>query len=314
MTASGSRIVILDAFTTNPGDLSWDVLEAIGPLTAHDRTPSGQRLERASEADLLLTNKTLVDAELIAQLPTLRYIGLLSTGTNAVDLDAARERGIPVTNVPAYSTDSVVQMVFAHILRFTQRVGLHDASVRDGGWAAQPDFCYTLAPLIELSGKTLGVIGLGHIGRRVAEVGRAFGMNVIHHSRSDAGLPLEAVFRQCDFLTLHCPLTSDTHHLINATTLGWMKSTAFLVNTGRGDLIDECALADALRAGSVAGAGLDVLQREPPTAAHPLHDLPTCTITPHIAWATRAARERLIGTAAANIRAFLDGTPQNQVN
>lgn len=314
MSKSKTTIVILDAYTGNPGDLSWDGLAELGSLTVHERSTPEQVAERCAGAQVVLTNKSQLPAEIIQSLPELQYIGVMATGTNVVDLAAASERGIPVCNVPAYSTDSVAQMVFAHILNFTQQVAAHDAAVKNGDWVACPDFAFTLSPLAELRGKKLGVIGTGRIGSQVAEVGRAFGMEVLGYSRSKPDHSIDEIFATSDYLTLHCPLTDETRHLVNAERLASMKPSAFVVNTGRGPLVDEAALAHALNTGVIAGAGLDVLSSEPPEADNPLLAAKNCSITPHNAWATFAARERLVTTCVENVRAFLDGSPVNVVN
>jgi len=314
MSKSKTTIVILDAYTGNPGDLSWDGLAELGSLTVHERSPHEQVAGRCAGAQVVLTNKSQLPAEVIVALPELQYIGVMATGTNVVDLAAASERGIPVCNVPAYSTDSVAQMVFAHILNFTQQVAAHDSAVKNGDWVSCPDFAFTLSPLAELRGKKLGVIGTGRIGSQVAEVGRAFGMEVLGYSRSKPEHAIDDIFAQSDYLTLHCPLTDETRHLVNAERLATMKPNAFVVNTGRGPLVDEAALAHALNTGMIAGAGLDVLSAEPPEADNPLLAANNCSITPHNAWATFAARERLVNTSIDNVRAFLAGSPVNVVN
>jgi glycerate dehydrogenase len=315
------KIAVLDGFTLNPGDLSWEALESLGECQIHDRTAPGEALARAVEADIVLTNKVCLTADLIRQLPRLRYIGVLATGTNVVDHAAARARNIPVTNVPAYSTSSVAQAVFALLLELTHHVGHHAQGVREGKWTQCADFSYQEFPLVELAGLTFGVVGFGQIGRAVAEIARAFGMTVLAFNPSPKPAPpqvclvdLETLFRRSDVVSLHCPLTPQTQHLVNAERLAWMKPTAFLVNTGRGPLVEEAALAEALNAGRLAGAGLDVLSVEPPPADHPLLRARNCLITPHHAWATRAARVRLLQTAVENVRAFLAGRPQNVVN
>jgi glycerate dehydrogenase len=315
------RIVVLDGYTLNPGDLSWAALEALGGATIHDRTPPDQVVKRAAGAAVVLTNKTVFDRAAISALPKLRYIGVLATGYNVVDVAAARERGVVVTNVPAYGTASVAQMVFAHLLNLAQRVGDHSASVRRGDWSRSADFCYWTAPLIELEGLTMGIVGYGRIGRAVARLALAFGMRVLLHDQRRSRIPrgcawvsLEALCRDSDVVSLHCPLTPDTRGLVNAQFLVRLKPTAFLINTSRGPLIDEPALAAALNAGRLAGAGLDVLAVEPPPADHPLLTARNCFLTPHIAWATKAARVRLLRTAADNVAAFLAGRPQNVVN
>ncbi len=316
------RIVVLDGYTLNPGDLSWGRLEALGDCSVYDRTALEDIVERAGDAEIVLTNKTVLSADVIRHLMRLRYIGVLATGYNVVDVEAANERGIPVTNVPSYGTTSVAQMVFAHLLNLTQHVAHHARTVRDGRWAACPDFCYWDMPLLELAGLTLGIVGFGRIGRAVAGLAQAFGMKVIVHDVIvPAEMPegcrmveLEDVFREADVLSLHCPLTPRTGKLVNAERLALMKPTAFLINTSRGPLIDEPALADALNAGRLAGAGLDVLSAEPPAADNPLLKAKNCYITPHIAWATRSARQRLLSIAIDNVAAFIAGRPQNVVN
>lgn len=312
------KIVILDGLTTNPGDLSWEPLERIGTLTVFERTPPGEVAARVAGADAVLTNKAVVGREQIAALPDLRCIGVLATGTNIVDGAAARERGIPVCNVPDYSTPNVIQATWALLLELTNRVGHHDRTVHEGRWAACPDFCYWDGDLVELAGRTLGIVGYGRIGRGVAAVGRAMGMRVIHHRRRHGDDPtsvdLDTLFRDSDVVSLHCPLTPDTKQLVDARRLALMKPTAFLVNTARGPLVDEAALADALNAGRIAGAAVDVLSVEPPPASNPLLTARRCVITPHVAWATRDARRRLIDVAAANLAAFAAGAPQHVVN
>jgi glycerate dehydrogenase len=314
------KIVVLDGFTLNPGDLSWDALRDLGECQIYDRTPAEEVLARADGAEIILTNKTVLTAATIGSLPALRYIGVLATGYNVVDLAAARERKIPVTNVPGYGTRSVAQMTFALLLELAHRTGHHAQAVREGRWSSSPDFCFWDHPLIELEGLTLGLIGYGQIGRAVATLGRAFGMRVQVHTRSQPAseegtfVDLDTLFRSSDVISLHCPLTPETRHLINADRLRQMKRSAFLLNTSRGPLIDESALAAALHEGRLAGAALDVLEREPPPAQHPLFSAPNCVITPHIAWATRAARSRLMSIALSNLRAFLAGQPQNVVS
>ncbi|MDP7049668.1 MAG: D-2-hydroxyacid dehydrogenase, partial [Verrucomicrobiota bacterium] len=316
------KIVILDAYTANPGDLDWDGLAALGQLQSHDRTPADLVAEHAANAEIVLTNKTVLSGESIGRLAKLRYIGVLATGYNVVDLAAAGTRGVPVTNIPAYSTPAVAQMVFAHVLHLTQHVAAHAENVRNGDWASCPDFCFWNQPLTELSGRTFGIIGLGQIGREVAGIARAFGMNVIaHNHRPPRELPdgveigeLDEVFTKSDVLSLHCPLTNANHHLVDAARLAEMKPGALLINTARGRLVDTIALAKALHDGEIAGAGLDVMETEPPPTDHPLYTAPNCHITPHIGWATQAARRRLIDIAVENVRAFINGHPQNVVN
>ena len=312
------QIVILDGLTTNPGDVSWEPLERLGSLTVFDRTAPGDVAARAADADAILTNKAIVGREQIAALPQLKYVGVLATGFNIVDAAAARERGIPVCNVPEYSTPNVVQAAWALILELANRVGHHDRTVHEGHWAACHDFCYWHGELVELAGRTLGIVGHGRIGRGVAAVGRAFGMRVIHHRRQGGGDPacvdLDTLFRESDVVSLHCPLTPETKGLVDARRLAMMKPTAFLVNTARGPLVDEAALAAALNAGQIAGAAVDVLSVEPPPASNPLLAAKNCVITPHVAWATRDARRRLIDVTAANLAAFAAGHPQTVVN
>jgi glycerate dehydrogenase len=315
------NLVVLDGYTLNPGDLTWDELKVLGPCDIFDRTSQDELLRRAAHADILLTNKTELTRQHFAQLPALKYIGILATGTNIVDLAAAHERGIVVTNVPAYSTASVAQTTFALLLELTQHVGHHAATVCQGAWSRSPDWCYWERPLIELTGLTLGIVGLGRIGTAVARLANAFEMQVLAHNPKPHPAPsyvrwveLEQLFRQSDIVSLHCPLTSENRHLVNRARLSWMKPGAFLLNTSRGQLIDEAALADALNNSRLAGAGLDVLSIEPPPSANPLLTARNCIITPHLAWATRAARARLLQTAIANVRAFLAGHAQNVVN
>ncbi len=308
------RLVVLDGHTLNPGDLSWSELESLADCTVHARTAAEDIVARSREAEILLTNKTPLTAETLAACPKLRCIGVLATGYNIVDITAARARGIPVTNVPAYSTASVAQLTFALLLELARGVGHHSATVRAGRWSTSADFCYWDTPQLELEGLVLGLIGGGRIGQAVAALGQAFGMEVRFATRRGGRAELEAVLRAADVVSLHCPLTPETKHLIDATTLGWMKPSAFLLNTSRGPLIDEPALAEALNTGRLAGAGLDVLSTEPPPAGNPLFSARNCFITPHLAWATSAARARLLKTAVENIRAFLAGRPQNVVN
>jgi len=314
------KIVILDGYTLNPGDLSWAGLETLGGCTVHDRTAPEQIVARAREAEIVLTNKTPLTAETLAALPKLKYIGVLATGYNVVDVAAARERGVPVTNIPTYGTRSVAQMTFALLLELVLHVGHHAETVRNGRWARCPDFCYWDHPLVELEGLTMGLIGYGRIGQATADVARAFGMKVMAYDPlADAAAhpeltDLETLLRTSDVVSLHCPLTPDNRALINAERLAVMKPTAFLINTARGPLVDEPALAAALNADRIAGAALDVLAVEPPLPDNPLLQAKNCLITPHIAWATRAARSRLMATAVANVRAFLAGKPENVVN
>jgi glycerate dehydrogenase len=315
------NIVVLDGYTLNPGDLSWAPLEEFGSCVIHDRTPAELIVERAREADIVLTNKTPLSRETILALPNLKYIGVLATGYNVVDVATAKERGITVTNVPGYSTPSVAQLTFALLLELTHHVGHHSQTVREGKWARCADFCYWDFPLVELQGLKLGIVGFGQTGRAVAKVADAFGMHIIVHSRTKPRdlerhhvfSELDSLFEWSDVVTLHCPLTPETKHLVNAERLARMKPTAFLLNTGRGPLVDEQALADALNGGRIEGAGLDVLSVEPPRKDNPLFTAKNCIITPHIAWASRAARERLMEVAIENLRAVARGKPQNVV-
>jgi len=315
------KIVVLDGFTLNPGDLSWDQLRELGECEIHERTSPHEVVGRAAEAEVVLTNKTVLSREQIQALNKLKYVGVLATGYNIVDIQAARERGVLVCNVPAYGTRSVAQMTFALLLELTQHVGHHARTTQEGRWTRSPDFCYWDFPLVELDGLTMGVVGFGRIGQTVAQLAGAFGMNVIAHNSRSLGappnvkfLPLDRLFELSDVMSLHCPLTEQTKNLINAETLCRMKRSAFLLNTSRGPLIDEAALAEALNRGQIAGAGLDVLAVEPPLPKNPLLSAKNCLITPHIAWATRAARARLMQTTISNIAAFLRGDPQNVVN
>jgi len=316
------KIVVLDGCTLNPGDLSWKDLEAFGECTVYDRTAPQDVVRRAGEAEIVLINKTVLSADLIRSLTKLKYIGVLATGYNVVDIEAARRRGIPVSNVPSYATASVTQMVFAHLLNLALHVGHHARTVRDGRWTTCPDFCYWDTPLLELEGLIMGIVGFGRIGRATAKLALAFGMKVIacdvtELSQMPEGCEaagLNDVFAKADVLSLHCPLTPQTEKLVNGERLSLMKPTAFLINTSRGPLIDEQALADALNGGKLAGAGVDVLSTEPPSKDNPLLSARNCHITPHIAWASRAARQRLLSIAIDNVAAFVAGKPQNVVN
>ena len=316
------KIVLPDAFTANPGDLSWSELEKLGVCEFHDRTPVAEMVARCAGAAVVLTNKAVLNAEIIAALPELKYIGVCATGYNVVDVAAAKERGIVVTNVPGYSSASVAQLVFALILELTHAVGRHADSVAAGKWQACADFSFSEQPLLELEGRTLGVVGYGDIGASVARIGLAFGMKVLASKRTWSQSPPEGVtpaetdeiFAQSDVISLHCPLTDATKHLVGPRTLALMKPTAYLINTGRGPLIDEVALAAALQAGQIGGAGLDVLSVEPPSAGNPLIGAPNCLITPHVGWATREARARLIAQVVANLNAWQEGSAVNVVN
>lgn len=320
------KTVIADGYTLNPGDLSWAALEALGELAVYERTAPGELIPRAQEAEALLTNKTVMDAAAIARLPRLRYIGVLATGYNVVDVGAAERRGVVVTNVPAYSTDSVAQHAFALILELCLHVQAHADSVRAGDWSRAKDFSYSRFPLVELAGKCLGIVGLGRIGRAVARIGQAFAMRVVAAASAAPGatgtggeqpierLPREELLRTADIVCLTSPLTPETAGLINAATLSRMKRSSLLINVSRGGLVVEADLAAALASRTIAGAGLDVLSGEPPRPENPLLSAPNCIITPHIAWATREARARAIEIAAANLRAFIGGAPENVVH
>jgi len=314
------NIVILDGYTANPGDLCWSELEALGNVTVYDRTAPAQLVERSINADILLTNKTVIDEEAIRVLPKLKYIGVLATGYNVVDINAAHDAGISVTNIPAYSTDSVAQQVFALLLSITNHAEYYAEQNRLGRWARSKDFSYTDFPLIELAGKKMGIVGYGHIGSAVARIARAFGMQVyVSSSKPQSALTdvikmdLDEIFRTCDVVSLHCPLTDETRNMVNATRLAMMKPNAILINTGRGPLVDEEALAKALDKGNLYAAGVDVLRQEPPTADNPLTRNRHCYVTPHVAWASKEARGRLLEIATANIKAFIEGNPMNLV-
>ena len=314
------KIVILDGYSANPGDLSWQGLEQLGELTVYDRTKPDETVARAAGAEILLTNKVVINKETMAKLPCLKYIGVLATGYNVVDIEAAHERGIVVTNVPAYSTESVAQMVFAHLLAVTNRTEHYATQNRQDRWSANPDFCYWDFPHMELAGKTFGIVGLGNIGQRVAQIALAFGMKVKAMTSKDS-LPdgiekasLEELLAESDVLSLHCPLTETTRHLMNGRTLRQMKPTAILINTGRGPLVDDQAVADALAEGRLAAFCADVLTEEPPKADNPLLKQPNAFTTPHIAWASTEARCRLIQVATDNVRSFLDVMPVNVVS
>jgi glycerate dehydrogenase len=318
------RIVVLDGFTVNPGDNPWDELAALGELVVHERTPPERILERAADAEIVLTNKTPLRAETLERLPQLRFVAVLATGTDCVDLAAARRRGIPVSNVPEYGSDAVAQHVFALLLALVQKIPEHHAAVRRGEWSRSPDFSFWIAPPVELAGKRLGIVGLGRIGRRVAEIGRAFGMEPVASLRpgetsaraDESGiprLPLDEVFATSGVVSLHCPLTAETRGLVGRERLERTKPGTYLVNTARGGLLDEAAVADALRSGLLAGAGLDVAAHEPLDPASPLLGAPNLILTPHMAWASLAARRRLLATTVENVRAFLAGKPLRTV-
>ncbi len=315
------KICVLDGFALNPGDLSWEELRQLGSCEIHDRTLREEIISRATNAEIILTNKTPLNRETLAALPKLKYIGVLATGTNVVDLVAARERNIVVTNVPAYGSRSVAQATIALLLELTNHVGHHTQRVRDGAWTRAKDWCFWDSPLVELDGLTLGIVGFGRIGASVADIAHALGMKTNAYSPSQKTasafvkfVDLETIFRTSDVVSLHCPLTPLTQKLVNAERLGWMKPSAFLLNTSRGPLVDEVALTDALNSGRIAGAALDVLSVEPPGADNPLLSAKNCLITPHNAWGTRAARARLMQIAVENVRAFIAGKSQNVVN
>lgn len=316
------KIVVLDGFAANPGDLSWEGMKALGECTIYDRTAPEEVVERAAGAEVLLTNKVIISANHLAALPELKYIGVLATGYNVVDTAAAKERGIIVTNIPAYSTASVSQIVFAHILNICQQVQHHSQEVHKGRWVNSQDFCFWDTPLMELRGKRIGLVGLGHTGYNTARIAIGFGMQVCAYtSKSHFQLPpeikkmeLDELFSECDIISLHCPLTPETKEMVNAKRLALMKPTAILINTGRGPLINEQDLADALNNGQIYAAGVDVLSCEPPRADNPLLTAKNCYITPHIAWATAEARERLMHIAINNLQAFINGKPENVVN
>ena len=316
------NIVVLDGFALNPGDLSWEKLHTLGNVTVYERTPAELVEERAREAEIVLTNKTLLFKDTLKKLPKVQYIGVLATGYNVVDLDYARERGITVTNVPAYSTESVAQMTFALLLELCLSVGQHNQAVKEGEWCRSKDFCFWKSPLTELSGKTMGIIGFGSIGQRVAEIALAFGMKVLVCSRTKKDYvrenlewtSLDLLLKNADVVSLHCPLTDKTRQIIDKNAIEKMKQGALLLNTSRGPLLQDEAVADALNEGKLGGAAMDVLVEEPPKADNPLLSAKNCIITPHVAWATKEARGRLMDIASANVKAFLEGKPQNVVS
>ena len=316
------NIVVLDGFTMNPGDLSWNELAELGSLKVYDRTSAGQVLERAKDAEVILTNKTVIDAASLRSLPKLKYVGVLATGYNVVDINVARELCIVVTNIPAYSTESVAQMVFAHILNITHRVGRYSDEARSGVWSRQADFSYTNSPLMELCGKKIGIVGFGNTGSATARIAVAFGMEVLAYtSKPQSALPagvtkadsIDDIFRMSDIVSLHCPLNKETSEIANAAHLSLMKKSAILINTGRGGLVNEQDLADALRENRIKAAGLDVMVNEPPREDNPLLKLDNCFITPHIAWATYEARVRLMKKKKKNLRSFIEGNIINNV-
>lgn len=315
------KIVVLDGYATNPDDLSWDGLSEFGELVVYERTPAEMTLDRSAGAEILISNKVFLGAAEMAALPELRYIGLQATGVNVVDLSAAREHGVVVSNVPAYSTSSVAQHAFALLLELARGVGRHADLVRQGAWTSCPDFTFQGTPQVELTNKVFGIVGYGDIGQDASRIAAAFGMEVLVHTRTPepATYPdvnfveLDQLLSESDVVSLHCPLTPQTESLMNAERLALMKSSAYLINTSRGLLIDEDALAQVLCNGTIAGAGLDVLSKEPPPADNPLLNAPNCFVTPHLAWATFSARQRLISEIVANLRAFLAGTSRNRV-
>lgn len=315
------KTIVLDGYGLNPGDLSWDWLSNYGDFKVYDRTAPNEIIERALDADAVFTNKTVLNAETLQKLPKLKYIGVLATGYNVVDVKEAAKLGIAVTNIPSYSTDSVAQMVFALLLAITNRVEHYASENRIGRWSRNPDFCYWDSPLHELAGKTFGIVGLGHIGQAVARIALAFGMKVVAFtSKEPEHLPdgvskvdMDTLFKTSDVVSLHCPLTDFTLHLVDSERLSLMKPTAILINTGRGPLVDEAAVAEALSAGKLGAFGADVLSSEPPAADNPLLSAPNAFITPHIAWATVEARHRLMDICEANLKAFVSGHPQNLV-
>lgn len=315
------KIVVLDAYTLNPRERRWEELEELGEVVVHDRTAQLDVVRRAKDAEVVLTNKTILDGFILNLLPKLKYIGVLATGYNVVDLDVARQRGIVVTNIPAYSTQSVAQMAIAHLLNITQRVAHYAHEVHNGVWSAQPDFCYWNTPLIELAGKKIGIVGFGNTGQATAQIAEALGMEVwVYTSKPKKSLPkkyqkvtLNELFSACDVVSLHCPLTAENKEMVNSFRLSLMKQGAILINTSRGGLIDEKALEQALLSGKLLGAGLDVLSSEPVPNGNPLLKLKNCFITPHIAWATRESRMRLMNQAVENLKAWMEGRTINNV-
>ena len=317
------KIVVLDGCAANSGDISWDGLAQYGELTVYDRTDDADVIARIGDAELITTNKTVIDRHAMESCPKLKYIGVLATGYNVVDLDAAKEHGIVVTNVPAYSTDAVAQFTFALLLELANQVGVHNSSVKDGGWVRSKDFSYSVMPTMELYGKTMGIIGYGSIGQRVADIAHAFGMKVLVSSRTEKKLPeggwirwvsREELFAEADVISIHCPLFPETKGMINREAIGLMKRTALVINTARGGCIVEQDLADALNSGRIAGAAVDVVSQEPMKEDNPLLTAKNIIITPHIAWAPREVRQRLLQIAGDNMGAFLAGHPINVVN
>jgi glycerate dehydrogenase len=317
------KIVVLDGYTLNPGDLSWNKMEQLGNLTIYERTAADKVYERAKDAAIVLTNKTPISPEVINKLPSLKYIGVLATGYNVVDVEAAKHKGILVTNVPGYGPSSVAQLTFALLLELCQHVQRHSDAVMEGKWARSADWCFWDYPLVELAGKTIGIIGFGTIGQKVADIATAFGMKIVGESRTQSDqsnrknfkwVSLEELFQVSDVISIHCPLTPETKGLINKATLQKMKPSTFLLNTSRGPIIVDQDLADALNNNVIAGAGIDVLSTEPPPIDNPLFKAKNCLITPHLAWATKEARTRLMNSVVENVSAFLSGKPVNVVN
>lgn len=317
------KIVVLDGHALNPGDLSWDCLRQFGELNVYDRSPDRKTvISRIGQADIITTNKVPIDAHVLDACPSVKLICCLSTGYNVVDIKAARERGIPVCNVPAYSTEAVAQFTFGLLLELCHRIGHHDHAVHQGKWSAHPDFCFWHTPQMELAGKTMGIIGFGRIGQAVGKIARAFGMNVLAHSRSQRPegatigryVPLDILFQQSDVISLHCPLFPETENLINAAAIAKMKDGTILLNTSRGPVIDEQAVAEALGSGKLRGAAMDVVSVEPITPDNPLLTAPNCIITPHMAWAPVETRQRILDTTVKSILGFLNGAPVNVVN
>ncbi|MDD3587279.1 MAG: D-2-hydroxyacid dehydrogenase [Thermoguttaceae bacterium] len=317
------KIVVLDGYTLNPGDLDWEPLARFGELAVYDRTRPEEVYDRIAKAQVVFTNKVILDKTMIDRLDQIKFIGVLATGYNVVDLSAAKARGIMVSNIPAYGTDSVAQWTFAHLLNLASRIAESSGAVRAGQWTTSPDFSFWRGPLIELTGKTFGLVGFGAIGRRVATIAAAFGMRVVGYSRhlqpgqvihGVSSVDLDTLLKTSDVVSLHCPLNENSRGMINAAALAKMKPGAFLINTGRGPLIDEQAVADALESGQLGGFGADVLSTEPPLADNPLLSAKNCYLTPHNAWATREARQRLLNTASQNLESFISGSPRNIVN
>jgi glycerate dehydrogenase len=314
------RIVVTDAYPLNPGDLTWESISALGKLITYDRTPAGLIIERSKDADIILTNKVPFSKDILDELAELKLINVLATGYDIIDINAAKQKGVTVCNVPAYGTASVAQHAFALLLELTNHTGLHAASTAAGKWQQSEDWCYTESPIMELSGKTFGIVGFGNIGQQTAKIAKAFGMNVIYYSLSKKETTianpsdLETLFTESDVISLHCPLRKDNHQFVNRHLLQMMKSTAFLINTSRGQLIHEQDLADALNNAHIAGAALDVLSAEPPRPDNPLLTARNCIITPHNAWMSKEARQRILDITVNNIEAFLNGTPVNVVS